>query len=196
MIILIINNEYGCPDCSRVAPWTLVRFIKRAHELHGNKYDYAQITEDHIKGIYSHVSIKCNTCENMWSPTIGSHISQKTGCSHCRFNNGYSQAALDWLKSIERENNIIIQYATSSEGEFKILSPNEGYYRVDGYHLSTNTVYEYYGDYWHGNPKIFNPNDINQRSGKTFGELYQHTIQRENYIKSLGFNLVTKGKHL
>lgn len=63
-------------------------------------------------------------------------------------------------------------------------------YRADGYCELTNTVYEFYGDYWHGNPQKFEPDEINEVVGKSMGELYQQTIEREMTIKSLGYNLV------
>jgi len=105
---------------------------------------------------------------------------------------GYSQQAIDWLKSIELAENIIIQCATSPKGEFKIKSPNGRFYRADGYHEESNTVYEYYGDYWHGNPQKFHPDDINQSVGKTFGELYKNTIEREEHIRSMGYKVIAK----
>lgn len=84
--------------------------------------------------------------------------------------------------------NIKIRHAGSAEGEFNI--PNVG--KVDGYCKENNTVYEYHGDYWHGNPLKFNPEDLNERANVTFGELYQRTVQRDNKIKQLGYNLVVK----
>jgi hypothetical protein len=71
--------------------------------------------------------------------------------------------------------------------EWKIPSTR---YRADGYCEETNTIYEFHGDYWHGNPIIYPPNEINEVNGKSMGELYQKTIERENLIKSLGYNLV------
>lgn len=63
-------------------------------------------------------------------------------------------------------------------------------YRADGYCESTNTIYEFHGDYWHGNPSIFEANEMNEVVNKSMGDLYQKTITRENLIRSLGYNLV------
>ncbi len=52
------------------------------------------------------------------------------------------------------------------------------------------TIYEFHGDYWHGNPNRYNPDDETY-FGKSFGELYQKTIEREQMIKNMGFNLIT-----
>jgi formylmethanofuran dehydrogenase subunit E len=185
-----INGRKGCPSCAKVLPWNLDRFLRKTKEIHEDKYDYSEITEDHIKTAHSRVPTKCKTCDLKWSPAINDHINRKTGCPHCCFTRGHSRAAIDWLKSIEQEEDIVIQSAISPNGEFKIRSPTGRYYKADGYHAATNTVYEYYGDYWHGNPTVFGLDDFNQRTKKTFGEMYKKTIERENYIKSLGYNLV------
>lgn len=63
---------------------------------------------------------------------------------------------------------------------------------MDGYDPETNTVYEYLGDYWHGNPKVFNPEDLNTKVGKTFGQLFDETNRRLEEIKSMGYNIVTQ----
>ena len=64
-------------------------------------------------------------------------------------------------------------------------------YKFDGYCEKTNTVYEFHGDFWHGNPKLYNKNEIHPLTKKSFGELYNNTVQKENIIKSNGYNLIT-----
>jgi hypothetical protein len=68
---------------------------------------------------------------------------------------------------------------------------NEKYFIADGFDEKTNTVYEFHGDYYHGNLNIFDTEKINTKIYKTFGELYQKTIEREKLIKDAGFNLIT-----
>lgn len=63
-------------------------------------------------------------------------------------------------------------------------------YIVDGFDSETNTVYEYLGDYWHGNPKIFKSNEYNKTNGQTFGELYEKTMKRIESLKTMGYNVV------
>lgn len=55
---------------------------------------------------------------------------------------------------------------------------------MDGYCQKTNTIYEFHGDMWHGNPRIFE-SDIccSPFSDLTAGRLYQKTIERENLIR-------------
>jgi hypothetical protein len=82
--------------------------------------------------------------------------------------------------------NQFIEKAKLKHGEFQI--PNTKY-KADGYCKENNTIYEFHGDYWHGNPNVFNPNDLNTIVGKTYKELYENTLKREQEIKDLGFNL-------
>jgi G:T-mismatch repair DNA endonuclease (very short patch repair protein) len=82
--------------------------------------------------------------------------------------------------------NINIQHAENG-GEY-IISNSK--YKADGYCKETNTIIEFHGDFWHGNPKIYNTNQINQVNKKTFGELYNKTIKKEDFIKEQGYNLV------
>jgi len=56
--------------------------------------------------------------------------------------------------------------------------------------LVGNVVYEFWGDFWHGNPKIFNLNDRNGKNGKLFEELYEMTQQKRKKIQSAGFQLI------
>lgn len=181
----------GCPSYAKVLRWGSESFIQRAQEIHGDKYDYSGITDEQIKNCYSHIPIKCKRCKNIWSPTINNHIHGKTGCPKCSKKN-HSRAALDWIRSIENSQGIMIQTARSKEGEYHIKKPDGTYYRVDGYHRESNTVYEYYGDYYHGNPSKYKADGVNTKVGKTYGQLFKDTIDRENHIRSLGYNIVSK----
>ena len=73
-----------------------------------------------------------------------------------------------------------------NSNEFKI--DNIG--KVDGFCDKKNIVFEFHGDFWHGNPKIFNYNEINKVSKKKFGELYNKTIERNLQIIEKGYNLI------
>lgn len=74
-----------------------------------------------------------------------------------------------------------------NDGEYKIPTTR---YRADGYCEETNTIYEFHGDYFHGNPKRFDPEEENKLCNATHGELYQKTLQKEQKIRNLGYNLV------
>jgi G:T-mismatch repair DNA endonuclease (very short patch repair protein) len=81
--------------------------------------------------------------------------------------------------------NIKIQHATNGDGEFKIPGTR---YSADGYCEESNTVFEFHGDYWHGNPRRYKPDAVtyfNQR----FGDLYEKTQKREQELRDLGYRV-------
>jgi len=52
-------------------------------------------------------------------------------------------------------------------------------------------VYEYYGSYWHGDPRVYPPERTSANHNRTFGELHRKTLEREAQILALGYKLVT-----
>lgn len=100
----------------------------------------------------------------------------------------YSCKSIRWLSYIMHIEHVDIQHALNG-GEYKISGTR---YKADGYCKYTNTVYEFHGDKFHGNPKVFMDTELCHPFDKhiTAKELYQMTIDREEVIKSLGYNLV------
>src|SRR5690606_1937180 len=96
---------------------------------------------------------------------------------------GKSKLANLWLEQIEEE----LGYILIKEYPF---DPDNKRLRSDGYNPKTNTIYEFYGDYWHGNLKVFAADQINDIVNNTMQELYNHTITREDRIKELGYKLI------
>ena len=62
-------------------------------------------------------------------------------------------------------------------------------FKVDGFNPLTNTIYEFLGDYWHGNLEIFEPLDINENVKKTFYELNSETFCRFEKLTKLGYKV-------
>ena len=75
----------------------------------------------------------------------------------------------------------------SEDGEYKIPDSR---YLCDGYDEKSNTIIEFHGDFWHGNPTIYKSNKVNVISGKTFGELYQKTLDKNKFILSKRYNYI------
>ncbi|MGI0076181.1 MAG: DUF7487 domain-containing protein [Nitrosopumilaceae archaeon] len=121
------------------------------------------------------------------------NINATTVCNYLRrleikIRHNFSCKAIQWIESIMKEQNIFIQHM-GNIGEYKI--PNTRFH-ADGYCEKTNTIYEFYGNIFHGNPNIFKSHESCSPFNPqvTAGELYQKTLKRENKIKSMGYNLV------
>lgn len=143
------------------------------------------------------ISSTCFTCgKRFLSLSIDMY---KTLCPACRPTNmekvedqlakqKYSKKAVVWLNTIMTKEHIHIMHALNG-GEHSV---HIGIYKFsfDGYCKETNTVYEFYGDKWHGNPRVYRPEDI-VVGNKTANELYLKTKWREEQILKAGYNLVT-----
>jgi hypothetical protein len=104
----------------------------------------------------------------------------------------YSVKAIAWLNSVSAREGIHIHHAQNG-GELRIpyMEGNvKRYFLADGFCEETNTVYEFYGDFWHGNPAKYNPDAVNVQAKKTFGQLYADTVRRQE-IMARGHNMVT-----
>lgn len=101
----------------------------------------------------------------------------------------FSYKAISWMDMISAQENIFIQHALDG-GEFVI--PELGI-SVDGYCSESNTVYEFHGDLFHGNPSIFSPTEHCHPFDEliTADELYQKTMLREQEIRDAGYQLIT-----
>ena len=177
----------GCIECSRInsankRTSNTDEFIKKSRVVHGDKYDYSKAEYKYSK---ENVKIICKI-HGEFEQTPIAHYNSCRGCPKCS-NNGYSKPSIVWLDFLSKLYNINIQHACNA-GEYVITSTK---YKADGYCKENNTIYEFHGDYWHGNPKVFNPDDINEIVKCTYRELYDKTLSRENKIKELGYNLVT-----
>lgn len=179
--------KYGRSKRCAKSQEMLNQFIERAMNIdkHKNpdgshKYSYEK---SKWYGYENYIEIYCYKCKKIFYQTAYNHLNY--GCSGCCKGN-YSYKQIMFLKLYSLINNINIQHAENG-GEY-IISNSK--YKADGYCKETNTIIEFHGDFWHGNPKIYNTNQINQVNKKTFGELYNKTIKKEDFIKEQGYNLV------
>ena len=147
-------------------------FKQKAITIHKNKYDYSKV--NYINSL-TKVIIICKK-HGEFKQTPNNHW-RGQDCSKCS-HSSYSKAQISWLNKIANAKNIYIQHA-ENEGEKKIIiNKNKSFY-VDGYSLQNNTIYEFHGDFWHGNPKIFNPNKINSVNKIKYGQLMKNTLHKE-----------------
>lgn len=176
------NQKQGCPKCSHNFPITHEEFCKKSKSKFGNKF---KITSK-FNGIKKMIDVECSI-HGSFSVKAENHLLKDGGCKKCVFEKRISNLKPGNISKKEKEWLDKLRVPLRQER----LTINGKVIIVDGFDPSTNTIYEYYGSYWHGDPVKYNPLDINTKLNKTFKELYETTIKRENLIKTK-FNLITK----
>jgi hypothetical protein len=166
---------YGCPGCTpKKENKSNDKFVEEANKVHSYKYTY----KDEYKGAHIPININC-TKHGDFLQTPNSHLRGR-GCPDCQWSNS-SKLENDWLDYLVidkkyRNKRIII------DGKL---------FKFDAYIPETNTIYEFYGDYWHGNPNKVYKDDINHKSKETFLDLYEKTMKREDLLRNKGYNLIS-----
>ncbi len=171
----------GCPKCgyekrSNSHKHNTEIFTINSKKVHNNKYIY-----DNVEYISNDkpVEIICRKHGSFFQ-TPHTHLNNH-GCGKCAASISNKESRwLDSLKIYDLKRNTIIRDKINNKR-----------FNVDGYSKINNTIYEFYGDYWHGNPQKYNAEDYCKATKKTFGEMYDQTIKREIQLKALGYKFVT-----
>lgn len=170
-----LHRQAGCPKCAHQLKMTTETFIQKANEKHKNKYSYEKTQ---YSTVFENVIITC-PIHGDFEQIASSHLVSR-GCRKC--SKTFSRKEDKWLTSIG-----IPDTPTTRQVR---LTVNNRIVFVDGFDPTTNTVYEFLGDFWHGNLKRYNEHTINKAIKITFGELYTATTQRLNEIQENGYTVV------
>ena len=174
-----LSGKASCPNCSKNKKKNLIQIIEEFNRIHHNFYDYSKfvLVNTKTKGI-----IVCPKHGEFYqSPEVHK---RGCGCPICSNESFISKKECKWLDEI-------IKLPKSKEYRQKEIFINGQRFVVDGFNPITNTVYEFYGDYWHGNPKKFNSLYFNKHLNANMGYLYNKTIERESTLNRNGFKVVS-----
>ena len=177
-----INHKQGCPKCSHNFAYTHNQYVQKSKEKFTNKFAIVST----YTGMKHPINIHCASHGPFILKQAEKHLEGNGGCPQCWYLSklenlkpgNISKVEQEWLDSL----NVPIRQHK--------LTINNRTFIVDGFDPITNTVYECYGSFWHGNPAKYNLTEINTKTGTTFGVLYQKTLDKESLIKS-HYKLIT-----
>ena len=173
-------NGRGCPSCAGKIVTDKNRLSTLFSELCKEwDFDKNEIRPEEVSfGSGKKVWWVCEKCNHGWAARIADRTGKgRCGCPKCARGN-ISKISQRWLDSLN---------ISTLKKEYKIKDLG---FRVDGFDPPTNTVYEFLGDYWHGNPEIYSAKKINASSKKSFGKLYQETFDRLRLLEKAGYRVV------
>lgn len=183
--VWVLKTKHGCPKCANKKKNENRKYTNNNIDNLIDNRNFIRIGK--YKGMHYPIEWECYKFQHRWLAKPSDIIHKNSSCPYC-VPVSYSKMSIEWLEKISKVQKVFIQHA-GNLGEFKIPGTR---YRVDGYCKETNTVYEFYGDYYHGNLNLFAPEEkCHPYSEEAALELYNKTIAREKVIKSKGFNLIT-----
>jgi len=170
----------GCNDCGyekviESLKFSKEEFIQKAIKIHKDKFSYEMVNyvNNKIK-----ILIFCKKCNVYFNQAPDKHLSGQ-GHKKCSCSN-ISKPEIDWLN----KQNIQENYRQAT------IIVNNKNYLVDAYIPETNTIYEFFGDFWHGNPKVFKLENINPVTKESFEQLYNETMNRLKLFEDNGYNVI------
>lgn len=169
---------HGCPACSGVKRVKFEEFVIRANHIHCDRYQYV---ENSFISMAKPTTIICSQ-HGEFRQVAAMHIHNHAGCPKC--NKRVSVSEDRWLDSIGLPNDL-------EHRQRRLKMRNGKKYHVDGFDPLTKTVYEFNGDYWHGNPDFYNQEDINPTMNKSFGLLYTNTLKKHHDLEDNGYIVVS-----
>lgn len=151
-------------------------FIDLATTQHAYKYSYLS---SEYTGLRDKVVITCDLHGNFMQ-TPNSHLHSGAGCPKCT--HIVSNKERQWLAFLKIPDDEYHRQVT--------LKINGSWVKVDGYDPDTQTIYEFLGDFWHGNPKKYDATAFNNVTKTTFGQLYANTLNRTNNLIKAGYKVI------
>ena len=124
---------------------------------------------------------QCKKCDDIFYDHIdGGHLPRCLKCNpHIA---GFSYKELEFLDYLKVPDDDFHRQVTI------YINENSKCF-VDGLDIENKIIYEFLGDYYHGNPVLFEGSVYNEVCQKTHKELYDDTFTRLNNLKSIGYTI-------
>ena len=174
-----LKSKTGCHKCGNDLIGSHKRlsmddFLKKANAIFDHKYDYSETI---YRNNQSLIKIICPE-HGPFERRVDKHFLGR-GCPRCKLEGQTSKISQKWLDGL-RIKTMIREYRL----------PEKRLRVVDGFDPLTNTVYQFHGDFWHGNPHLYREQEINPVTGETMGRAFDRTMRLDDEIRNLGYNLV------
>lgn len=188
---LLYQVANGCPACERRQFVTVDSLRQRVAEMHSGTILFDQDT--YLGSMLVYHKWKCTVCECRWESTPANVVSNGHGCPECNrpgSKGSISQVQVEWLTALQEFLAVPIRFG---EKEKRLTLPSGRRAYVDGYCKDLNAVFEFHGTCWHGDLRVYAPDHLCHPFNKelTAKQLYDATIEREDAIRELGYEVIS-----
>jgi len=189
-----IPRKFGCKKCgmlnkTQCQPMNNEYFIKKAREVHGDKYDYSKV--EYIK-THKNVKIVC-LVHGEFEQLPSNHLRYNRGCPKCNAN--FSNVEKDFLKFIEKN-----YFGEVLVNVKNIINP----YELDVYLPDLKLAFEFNGLYWHSEKFVHKNYHLDKTLKCELNDKEIHLIHiyeddwtyKQDIVKSRILNLLGKSKKI
>ena len=163
----------GCKKCyTESKKFTKSEFENRSKIVHGSKYSVVDYVSTKDK-----CTFLCD-CGFIYKQCGRNHLMGQ-GCPVCSGRN-ISKMEIKWLDTL----------CIDEKYRHRSIEIDTKKYHVDAYDFDSNIIYEFFGDYWHGNPDKFKQDDINKSNKIKYSKLFENTMKRIELFKKFGYILI------
>lgn len=190
--IILNNYTSGKCICQCAKPDAKLKNITEATFLYrlsnsGSTFKYVE----GYTGFLEPCAFQCELCNKSlitWPQDILVRGRECT-CQHTVLHRGASKAQIAYLDQLAEENDITIKHIENSS-EYKAPQINQ---KFDGYCKELDLLIEYHGSVFHGNPRMFAPDEYCHPFDRTVtaGELYQGTLAKDANATKLGYSILS-----
>lgn len=190
-------GQAACSKCHKEqngrTHWTTESFIEASKDAFGsNKFGYAKFE---FNGVLTESQFECLEHNKSFRQIPRNHLQGSLGCQDCkdlmfahrnRMNagsvgaGGTSKVEGEWLDYLGVDK----QYRGLS------ITIGEKRFIVDALDETNKVAYEFFGTYWHSDPRKYDPSDMHTVIGTTHGENYAKSMERIELLKSAGYTVV------
>ena len=171
--------------------WNDIKNKRRYMEWLGNELGYKTmedwyginkdvISENRGGGLLNHYGSKSSSC------IMGVFPEHKWDAAKFKIKNKYSRGQIEWLEYLACSTPDMRHQLNHVDGEFIIPRTR---YKADGYSVAENCIYEYHGDFWHGNLNIYDKNSMHPITRTTYGDLWEKTLKKQRCCENDGFTV-------
>jgi hypothetical protein len=165
----------GCKECyMNNVMNSPIHLLSKINEIHKNKIIWKCPERTWIHKL---IEFECVKCKLQYRKSLNNTITKKQGCPRCRQSRA-SKKEIAWLDELG---------ISLNDRQKQIITKDGNRYWVDAF--VDNVVYEYYGSWWHGDPRLPQREAIFDITGFTADFLYEKTIKREDEIRRSGFEV-------
>lgn len=173
-------SKKGCHLCGGSFPKTQEEYCEEVQELYRGAIKVVERYVNDSTKILHECAI--DQTHGQWLAKPSAILQNAVLCKKCNNLGHASKIERAWLDSLGIPDDDFHRQVPIKIGGRR--------FNFDGFDPKTKTVYEFLGDFWHGNPAKFDLDAFNRATKCKFGELLEKTMKKLRILRESGFTVI------